>query len=444
MTTLSQTIQRTPIATRLFVLLLLAFTGFWLSNLRQIPFHPDESTQLYMSRDFDLLLSSPLSMAWTSATLDRIAPARYRLLDAPLTRYLLGFARTIANQPPLPVDWDWSITWAQNQSTGALPSENLLATARLAIAMLLPLTLFLIFKTGESLGGAWVGLAAACLLGLNPLVLLHARRAMAEGPLIFGISLVLYCLVNPQTRPWILGVALAVALNTKQSAAALLPVCLLALVWQKPAAPNLGRSLVIRLLTFALAGLGVVFLLNPFLWKSPWTAAQAAWHARQDLLRDQSADYQQIAPGMVSASPVERAGALLIQAYLAPPSFAEAGNYRDRTAASEQAYLANPLNNLLRGVIAGGVILILAAFGFLLSALKGIRSFPELDKSAVLLLAAALCQAAALVATVPLAFQRYAIPLIPFSCLWVGFAIVQLASLLLTPHKTPLSDVIKP
>ena len=49
-----------------FVLLALVAGFCWLafSGLGSIPFHPDESTQLYMSADFDLLLSDPQAMAW--------------------------------------------------------------------------------------------------------------------------------------------------------------------------------------------------------------------------------------------------------------------------------------------------------------------------------------------------------------------------------------------
>ena len=81
--------------------LLILLTAFALSGTRQVPFHPDESTQLYMSRDFDLLLSNPLSLAWTP---DQSGDGRLhlRLVDAPLTKSLLGLGRSLAGLPALP------------------------------------------------------------------------------------------------------------------------------------------------------------------------------------------------------------------------------------------------------------------------------------------------------------------------------------------------------
>ena len=79
------------------VLLLVLLTAFHLSGFEAVPFHPDEATQLYMSSEFDDLLARPLSLAWTPDGDDpRLA---IRLLDAPMTRYLLGLGRSLAGIP---------------------------------------------------------------------------------------------------------------------------------------------------------------------------------------------------------------------------------------------------------------------------------------------------------------------------------------------------------
>ena len=91
----------------LFILLLPTLSVFYFWGLSKVPFHPDESTQLYMSADYEQITTKPFAMAWEEND-SASSFTRYRLLDAPLTRYLLGFGRTLFSLPALPSDWDWS------------------------------------------------------------------------------------------------------------------------------------------------------------------------------------------------------------------------------------------------------------------------------------------------------------------------------------------------
>ena len=109
-----------------FILLLTALAALHLSSFASVPFHPDEATQLYMSRDVEVLVSRPLSLAWTPDHQDD-PQLTTRLLDAPLTRYTLGLGRTLAGLPAPAADWDWGLTWADNEAAGALPAA---ATSR--------------------------------------------------------------------------------------------------------------------------------------------------------------------------------------------------------------------------------------------------------------------------------------------------------------------------
>ena len=73
----------------LFWLLFLLIGGFMLWGARLVPFHPDESTYLYMSSDFEVLFEKPASLAWNSAQ-ENNPRQLYRLLNPPLTHYVLG------------------------------------------------------------------------------------------------------------------------------------------------------------------------------------------------------------------------------------------------------------------------------------------------------------------------------------------------------------------
>jgi hypothetical protein len=168
-----------------FALVLLPLSALAFSAISSIPFHPDESTYLFMSGDFLDFITEPSDLA--GELLPPIdPPTRYRLIDAPIVRYILGAGLLLSGQDPLPSDWDWSGTISENQSSGAYPSQSVLLAGRLAVILLFPLSLALVYATGRTLAGIWAGLLSAILLGTNSLVLLHTRRAMAEGPLLFG------------------------------------------------------------------------------------------------------------------------------------------------------------------------------------------------------------------------------------------------------------------
>jgi hypothetical protein len=124
--------------------------------------------------------------------------------------------------------------------------------------------------------------------------------------------------------------------------------------------------------------------------------------------------------------------------FILPPQFAELGNYLSETAQAEAAYLLIPGHNWLRGLAAGGVVLALTLFGLVVS-LVHVHRLPASKKRGIwLLFCATACQAAFLIAVVPLPFQRYSLPLVPFVCLWAALGVeslVQLAQNLLFEIK---------
>jgi dolichyl-phosphate-mannose--protein O-mannosyl transferase len=127
----------------------------------------------------------------------------YRLLNAPLAKYVLAAARWTVGVPASEVesDWDWAKSWEDNLAAEALPAQAILAAARTASALLVVLAVVALYFCGVALGGRATGLAAAILLGTNALVLLHGRRAMAEGALLFAIALALLGLLHAARHP---------------------------------------------------------------------------------------------------------------------------------------------------------------------------------------------------------------------------------------------------
>ena len=425
-------------ATLFLLVLISTLTVYYVWGIPTLPFHPDESTYLFMSSDFEALLHDPMSMEWNPENQNDLRQV-YRERDAPFARYWIGLGRSIAGLKALPVDWDWGKTWQQNQLLGALPDENLLISARLAITLLLPVSLLFIYLIGVAISGRTTGLLAALLLGTNALVLLHDRRAMSEGALTFGVVFAMWCFLQADKRPWLAGIGIALAISSKHSALALLPVGLVAVCWRSTRAlqetenPVLGSSLrfsknQITSITFAtIQYLGVflliTWLLNPFLWRSPVQALIASWENRQNLLQQQLNDTIRLAPEQALLSPTKRAAVLLANLYLAPPLFAEVGNYLPFTATAEVTYLNVPGHNLLRNLAGAGALIVLTIFGVLVAVIQMKSQTPTKRRALILTLLGSLSQIASVIIFIPLPWQRYVIPLVPFTCLWSAYAI---------------------
>lgn len=410
----------------LFLCLCLALSAFALWGTPQVPFHPDESTQLFMSADFEMLFTNPFSLAWTPDQSGDLR-AHYRLVDAPITRYALGLSRSLTGKAPLPADWDWSASWEANQQAGAVPEPGLLLGGRIFLTLLFPLNLWLIYQIGARIQGKAAGLLAALFFGLNALVLLHNRRAMAEAALSFGVLAAVWSFFTADRKPWLAGLCAAVAFNAKQTALGLVPLGLIMTsfpAWSLPERKEpRGIQIAAAWFQFLLVFAAVTILLNPFLWKVPLQAAQESWTVRRQLTSRQVADFNHLPPDQNPNPAVNRLAALVANLFIAPPAFAETANYLGQTRLSEQAYLANPAHRLLRGMAAGGVWLGLCLAGMLIGALR-LRRIAGIQRKAVLTaLLATLFLGATIFFLIPLPWQRYVIPLVPFTCLWPAFAI---------------------
>jgi hypothetical protein len=233
---------------------------------------------------------------------------------------------------------------------------------------------------------------------------------------------------------------MALAFCAKQSLAALGPVGLLAALWPiqeqnggavKNGLPRLLGQAALFTATFA----AVVFLLNPFLWSQPLPAFQAALRARQALASAQTGDR----PEQALNTPGRKLIGLIGSVYLTPPIFAETSNYVAQTRAAEAAYLANPFHSLFRSIPAGGILLVMSLFGFVAGVRRAFsRAAPPGDPSRrglILLLIATLSQTLILLALIPLPWQRYYLPVVPYACLWIAVGIGTLRDLFLGTMK---------
>ena len=403
------------------VITLILLTIFYMGSIADVPFHPGESTYIFMSDDLKTMFTDLQSMFWQPGQVDDLHQ-HYRKLDPPTSRAIIGLSRLVADQPSLSADWDWSLTWQENQQAGALPDPALLTVSRIGIAIFYPFSLLFFHLSVNEMSGRLTAWLAMLFMAGNMLVLLHTRRAMTESFMLFTVILSLYFLVHFREKPWLSAFPIALALNAKLSAAPFaavggLVILLVAIQKKWPVKKWLGQ-----LAAYGLITLLISFILNPFLWAHPVAAAQSAWESRLVLTDRQVATVAEVSPEQVLDSPLKRIGNLVAHLYFTPPAIADVANYLEETAQSSERYLAQPLHSLGRGPSAASLALILSLVGFLISLLDLIRikSTPLL-----ILFLSGLAQTAAILLLVPLPFQRYILPDVPFACFWLAYGIAK-------------------
>ena len=298
-------------------------TLFYLWGMELVPFHPDESTQIYMSQDSYDFIKDPFSLSYSPGT-ELTSKMTYRAIDMPLTRYLIGFARFITGSPGLSADWDWSLSWDQNLKTGAYPSSSLLMTARFIPTILLPASIYFFYFSIRKLLPKTPALIAVLFLGLNPLILLHGRRAMAESALLFGIALFLWTVTRDRTKPILVGIALAIAFNAKQTGLFLIPVGIIA-VCNLPNDEHRLKNLLARSASLMFVFLFLTLLLNPYYWKAPLPAIIIGFQTRAHLLDLQLADHL----GGVNPNFLQLSLGLFSNVFISPPAVSEINKYID-------------------------------------------------------------------------------------------------------------------
>jgi hypothetical protein len=86
-------------------------------------------------------------------------------------------------------------------------------------------------------------------------------------------------------------------------------------------------------------------------------------------------------------------------------------------------YLHNSIQNLFRGFTGGGIYLLLSISGFIFG-LIGVRKEPlERNQFLLILVVGTILQAIFLCVAFPLPFQRYVMPLVPFTVIWGALAL---------------------
>lgn len=397
-----------------------------------IPFHGDEATQIYMSRDYAYqFIQRDLTLVRYSDPAISAQEQELRLLNGTINKYLIGAAWHSAGYgvDDINEQWDWGAGYAYNVSTGHAPSSGLLQTARLPSALLTAAGVLVIFLIGRASGGRGAAYLAAALYALNPAVLVNGRRAMMEGGLLaFTLLTVLTGVWFVREKSWraalVLGIAAGLAVASKHTAAfavaGVFVGCALSVDW---------RRTIPRLLAAGVVALVMFYILNPAWWGDPLARAAEVLTLRQDLLTGQVSAFG----GYANIG--EALTGFVRQAGLPAPMYYEidvwAGYIGDQIAAYENTiWTGIPLGT------ASGVILLL--FG-VIGAAALMRRGGVVGRVIVGWGAAALVSTALLT---PLEWQRYYLPIYPVLAVWASCGMVFLVRVIVRRRRLPTDAVL--
>ena len=408
-----------------------------LNGLEKIPFHPDESSVLFQSRDLEKIISDPLSMVWSADRIGEIDQT-YRLLNPPLPKYIIGLGRVLAGYSSNDVDndWNWSGTWDENVASSALPEPKLLLSSRIATTIVMLFSMVPLAITARKISGDRLLIVVLVIFGLHSLALLHGRRAMSEGPLIFGISLAILGILEAEERPWLAGLGTAIAASSKLSAAALFPVAVIAIIWRRKSQDKDGKLRLRGLLVFCAVAIIVSLLLNPVLWSNPISSIGGIWNSRVEFATQQTETLRGISPELVLETPSQRISAMIAMLFVRRPQTSEVANYVQQLNVGEQSYLSNPINTLFSGFVGGGLALFVSIFGISHSLFRVYKGEWKRKREILLLLIGTVLLAYAIFLANTIPFQRYYIPLLPFTILWMGLGISSLLNLIVKAAQT--------
>jgi|AutmiccommuBRH23_1029490.scaffolds.fasta_scaffold00874_3 hypothetical protein len=399
---------------------------FYFKNIISVPFHPDEATQIFMSGDLELLFNNTSDLFFNS---NPASPTRqnYRLLDAPLTKYTIGFWRMIFGNEGLQSDWNWSKSWELNSA--ALPEHNLLLISRISLSIFFPFSMVLFYLITRDLfnHNKILVFSSLFLFSTNSLLLLHARRAMAEGLLIFFLIFSLYTL-NKLPKKWIFlsAIPIAFAINAKQSLIFLIPIALILMIFYYN---KQIKTIAIQTVMFFILIIGFSYLLNPISWREPIKVAKLMILERQELSQDQLSAITSVTPEFPTIKFKEKFIAFIAQIFILPPAPQEISNYQEQLNQPIAEYFKNPIQKgCFRNLTIGTLFFLFSFYGFIIS------FFILPIKQKIIFSLGFMFLIIEIFLFIDLPFQRYYLPAIPFVIL---FAFISVSDLFSKLSKLP-------
>ncbi len=408
---------------------LMALSAYILIGTSLVPFHGDESTQIYMSRDYAYqFMQHNLDLVTYHEPAISPTEQELRLLNGPINKYLNGLAWHLGgfSLDDINEQWDWGADWDYNQRSGHIPTLELLRVTRWPSAILLAGGMIALFMLGWLVGQRPVAYLASLYYALNPTLLINGRRAMMEsGLLFFGLLVLLAAIWFLRQPSWrttlLLGISGGLAIASKHTALfAVLTIfggCLIYSVVQfirqsritakdenHLSRTNLAASIG-RLFAAGVLTLLVFYVLNPVWWGDPISRVSTVLQLREDLLETQVAVFGGY------ADMGDQAAGFARQAFINNPQYYETAGWQQPLADQITTYEASPWGGIsIGGSVVGGLILALLCMAGGWFLLRDSTISPE---TRWLIGLWALAMVGTTLLLTPLEWQRYYLPVYP-------------------------------
>ncbi len=407
---------------------LLIYTIYAINTLRIVPFHPDETTQIYMSADGESFWSNPANLFYSPKT--GFSPKMHlRLIDAPFARSMIFLGRKVAGLSILQNDWNWSLSWAYNRTNAAYPDDRLLFISRLMCFAGIPFGLYFFYRTLRIFSSIQISIAGVILLSFSSEFLLHTRRAMAEPWMMSLLMVSLWCVFSkPSKTVWILScVSLPALVQTKQLVIPYAIIAGLVIILRtiKYNGTSIGLKVAANLIIISLS---LTVLLNPIGWGNPQATILASLAERQAFNQTMFNTLTRAHSGLAMPTLPSRIIGMVSEVFFAPPAYTDGGTFIQDLQPSIPVYQKIILPELFSGMIWGVIFLTLSASGFLIGILNLIRSHHPFKQEIGILLIITLSQVLLFLSFFNFAFQRYYILFFPLVILWicVGLGIISM------------------
>ena len=422
-------------------------TVYILAGVAIVPFHGDESTLVFMGRDYHyLFVEGDLSkVLYDRATVRNDVEQRLRLENGTISKTIygwlawnLGYGLDDFNK-----QWHWGLDYASNSMTNRVPEPQLLGAARMTSAVQLALAVLLFFHFVQLTLNRPTAYLASALFVLHPNVLINGRRAMMEGSHLLGLMLVLLAgaWLLRERRWWahaFFGVCMGFAAAAKHPNIIVCVLVYLALLLatlrqqrreQNPILETVWRERAVFILSPVAAALAFL-LLNPAWWSAPFELPSVIIGMRADLLRSQVdwfGGYNSFEQGLQGFFQYVFAWE---HQYFEVDRWAQFDVITAQIQHYEESGLAG---SLIGGTGLAGLLGLLLA---LLGLARLARGSAIQADSRILLLFWILGSALVTLAVTPLPWARYYLPLAPALAILASVALLALASSLWNRSKS--------
>lgn len=416
-------------------LLLLALMAYITLGAEAVPFHGDESTTIWMSRDFDrVILQGDFDSVAYEPPPRRNTEQHLRIITTNVSKLAMGLAWWCTGYEAGDINdqWHWGHDMAWNRDNDRMPESRLLLITRLTSAWMTAISVAFVLAAARLVGrriltnplaiGA-VGWGAAFLYATHPAVLVNGRRAMFEGGLLLGVTMVAWMVLwlvhrRPGWASYVLvGIITGFALSTKHSAVFTVVLLYSGLVVVALRQQAFRRELM-KIAMATMVALLMFFVLNPLWWSQPLDMPTITIEQRRMMLDEQAAlygDYEDV---------LARLTGLWDQSLRPAPQYFEAPFWIEYDGVQNE--IAGYDNSLLAGwaddVVIFGVRLLLVLAGLWLL----IRQRTRLTLLVLWWLVGLLVVT---LITVPMAWQRYYLPLQPPLTMVMGLGLGMLIEL---------------